>query len=111
MTFETPPASAFVDVPGMPGVRIATVGEGDGSTLEFVQAVKGAVVPAMHQTGKQRLRVLSGALRFMQDGALRELRAGDLVEIDAGESHGPHVVLEDGTRLLLLREGASAFDA
>lgn len=103
---DSPPPSAYVDVPGMPGVRVATLGK-DGNTLQFVQAVKGAVVPAMHESGKQRLRVMAGALRFMQDGALRDLRAGDQVEIDAGEEHGPHVVLEDGTRLLVLREGTA----
>jgi anti-sigma factor ChrR (cupin superfamily) len=108
--FEMPPASAYVEVPGLPGLRIARVGQNDGTTLEVVQAVKGVVVPATTHPGTERGRVVSGALRFMQDGRVTDLRAGDGWETAANEGQGPHVVLEDGTCIVVIRDGRSGYD-
>ena len=110
-TFELPPPSAFGELPGMRGLRLARVGQADGTTLEVVEASRGVVIPAMRHPGKERARLLSGALRFMQGGKMRDLKAGDEWEVEGGESQGPHIVLEDGTKVVVLREGRSAFDA
>ncbi len=110
-TFEMPPSSAFVEVPGLRGLRIARVGQKDGTTLEVVQAVKGVVVPATTHPGSERGRVVSGALRFMQDGVITDLRAGEGWETAANEGQGPHLVLEDGTCVVVIRDGRSGYDS
>lgn len=110
-TFELPPPSAFVELPGLRGLRLARVGQADGTTLEVVEASKGVVIPAMQHPGRERARLLSGALRFMQGGKMRDYRAGDEWVVEGGTSQGPHVVMADGTKIVVLREGRSAFDA
>ena len=108
---QLPPAEAFIEMPGMRGLRVARVGQADGKTLEVVEAVKDVIIPAMTHPSSERWRVLSGALRFYSEGNVKELRGGDSWEVAAGQHQGPHVVLEDGTKVAILREGASALDA
>jgi mannose-6-phosphate isomerase-like protein (cupin superfamily) len=100
----------FAEVPGLRGLRIARMASAQGRTLEILEAQGGVVIPALTHPSAESGRVLSGRVRFMQDGAVRELCAGDTWRVEAGVSQGPHVVLEDGTRIALLREGRSAFD-
>jgi quercetin dioxygenase-like cupin family protein len=102
----------FVEIPGLRGLRIARVGrQPDGRTLELVQCAAGIVIPMLHHPSAERGRVLAGRLRFMKDGVVREYGPGDTWDVAAGEAQGPHVVLEDNTRIALLRDGKSAFDA
>jgi len=111
MNVVTPPPEAFHEVPGLRGLRIARIGQADGKTLEVVEAVEGVVIPAMKHPSAERGRVLSGRIRFAQDGELRELTEGDTWELAPGESQGPHVVLENDTRVVILRDGKSALDS
>lgn len=104
--------AAFSEIPGLRGVRLARLGrQQDGRTLELVDAVKGVVIPMLHHPSSEHGRVLAGRLRFMKDGVLRDLGPGDTWEVAAGEAQGPHLVLENNTRVAILRDGASAFDA
>lgn len=109
-SFHMPPDEAFVELPGMRGLRMARVGQADGKTLEVVDAVKGVVIPVMHSPGFERGRVLHGKLRLILAGEAREVTAGDTWEVPAGGEQGPHLVVDDA-RVVILREGASAFDA
>lgn len=106
---KLPPPEAFVEIPGMRGLRFARIGQGDGKSLEVIEAVKGVVIPRMTHPGKEKGRVLEGALRFFQEGEAKVLKKGDTWEVGAGQPQGPHVFLED-SRVLILREGKSAFD-
>ena len=105
-----PSPESFVEVPGMRGLRIARVGQADGTTLEIVDAVKGVVIPAMTHPSAEQGRVLSGSLRFFQGESTRVLNEGDTWDLDANVAQGPHVVLEDNTRVAILRKGRSALD-
>ncbi|MBI1945420.1 MAG: cupin domain-containing protein [Deltaproteobacteria bacterium] len=100
----------FTELPGLRGLRLARLGQYAGKTLEVLEAAKGVVVPALAHPSTETGRVLSGSLRFMQDGVVRDLKAGDTWRVEAGRSQGPHVVLEDGTRVAVLRDGKSALD-
>jgi quercetin dioxygenase-like cupin family protein len=100
----------FVEIPGMRGLRLARVAQSDGRTLEVVEGQKGVVIPAMQHPAAEHGRVLKGRIRFMQDGVVRELKMGDTWNVKAGAAQGPHVILEDDTRVALLRDGKSAFD-
>lgn len=106
---KLPPPDAFSEVPGMRGLRIARVGQADGKTLEVIDGVKGIVIPAMTAPGAEKGRVLEGKIQFMQEGQARVLSAGDTWEVGAGEPQGPHIFLEPA-RVLILRDGKSAFD-
>jgi quercetin dioxygenase-like cupin family protein len=108
--FAMPPRAHFIEVPGLRGLRLARIGQAEGKTLEVVEAVKGVIIPAMTHPSKERGRVLSGSLRFMRDGQIQELHAGDEWEVPAGAHQGPHVVLDNDTRVVILRDGKSAFD-
>ncbi len=108
--FDLPPAEAFIEMPGMRGLRIARLGQADGKTLEIVEAVKGVIIPAMTHPGSEKGRVLEGALHFFVEGKMRELAKGDVWEVPAGQHQGPHVVQVDGTKVAILREGGSALD-
>lgn len=103
-----PPESAFVELPGMRGLRIARVGQADGKTLEIVEAVAGVVIPMQHHDGDERGRVLAGALQFVENGVARKLTAGDSWHVEAGTDQGPHMVLEDGTKVAVLRSASAA---
>lgn len=107
---DMPSPESFVEVPGMRGLRIARVGQADGNTLEIVDAVKGVVIPAMTHPSSEKGRVLSGSLRFFQGEDTRVLKEGDTWEVAANTGQGPHVVLEDNTRVAILRNGKSALD-
>lgn len=100
----------FAEIPGLRGLRIARLGQYAGKTLEVLEAAKGVVVPALKHPSGETGHVLSGGLRFMQDGVVRDMKAGDSWRIEAGFAQGPHVVLEDGTRVAILRDGKSALD-
>ena len=104
------PASAFVELPGLRGLRVARIGQSNGASLEIVDAVKGVIIPAMAHPSHEQGRVLRGRLRFMKDGIVRELTTGDVWDVQAGETQGPHVVLEEDTRVAILRDGRSSFD-
>lgn len=108
-SFQMPPPEAFIEFPGMRGLRIARVGHADGKTLEVIEGVKGVVIPAVAHPGSEKGRVLDGSIRFMKDGDGKNLAKGDTWEVGAGETQGPHVFLED-SRVLLLRDGKSAYD-
>ena len=108
--FVAPKYAQLTDVPGMRGLRIARIGQADGRTLEVVEAVKGVIIPAMQHPSSERGRVLAGAIRFMRDGVVVELRTGDTWEVPAGAHQGPHVVLDDDTRVAILRDGKSSLD-
>jgi quercetin dioxygenase-like cupin family protein len=105
-----PPPEAFQEFPGMRGLRIARVGQADGRVLEVIEAVKGVVIPMMTHPSREQGRVLDGEIKFMKDGEGKHYQAGDTWEVPAGESQGPHVVMSDFCRVLLLRDGHSAFD-
>ncbi len=96
----------FVEVAGLPGLRIARLGEQDGRTLDVVEAPRGAVIPASVQPCGERGRVLQGCVRFMRDGVVTDLHRGDTWAVSAHTAHGPHVVLQDNTRMVVLRERA-----
>lgn len=100
----------FAEIPGLRGLRIARIGQYAGKTLEVLEAAKGVVVPALTHPSGETGRVLSGSLRFMRDGVVRDLKAGDSWRVEANQAQGPHVVLEDGTRVAILRDGKSALD-
>ncbi|OGQ13329.1 MAG: hypothetical protein A2138_08740 [Deltaproteobacteria bacterium RBG_16_71_12] len=100
----------FAEIPGLRGLRIARLGQLGNKTLEVLEAAKGVVVPALTHPSSESGRVLSGSLRFMRDGVVRDLKAGDTWNVEAGKLQGPHLVLEDGTRVAILREGKSALD-
>ncbi len=102
--------NAFVEIPGMRGLRIARLGQVDGKTLEVIEAAQGVIIPALTHPSEENGKVLSGSLRFMRDGVVRVLKQGDTWHVEANRSQGPHVVLEDGTRVAILRQGRSAFD-
>jgi len=107
---DLPSASAFVEMPGMRGLRVARVVSDDGRSLEYVEATKGVVLPAMTHPSKEEGRVLSGAILFMQEGKTRTLTQGDTWVVDAGAPQGPHVVLDDAL-VAVFHHGKSAFDA
>jgi len=101
----------FFELPGLRGLRVARVGrQADGRTLELVEAAAGVVIPMLHHPSAEHGRVLAGRLRFMKGGVVTEYGPGDTWDVAADEAQGPHVVLEDGTRIALLRDGRSAFD-
>lgn len=108
--FSLPPEHAFVELPGMRGLRIARIGQADGKTLEVIEGVKGVVIPILHHPGAERGRVLVGKVRLLVQGAARDLGPGDTWEVPAGVTQGPHVFLED-SRVMVLREGKSAYDS
>jgi quercetin dioxygenase-like cupin family protein len=101
---------SFVEIPGLRGLRIARLGQRAGKTLEVIDASKGVIIPAMTHPSSENGRVLSGSLKFMRDGVVRVLKAGDTWKVEANRAQGPHVVLEDGTRVAILRDGKSALD-
>jgi quercetin dioxygenase-like cupin family protein len=100
----------FVEIPGMRGLKLARLGQANGKTLEVIDAAKGVTIPAMTHPSAEHGRVLKGRVRFMQAGQVRELTVGDTWDVAANVSQGPHVILEDDTRVALLRDGKSAFD-
>lgn len=102
------PDSAFMEVPGLRGIRVARIGRAGDKVLEVIAGVKDAVIPMRTCDGREQGRVLSGSLRFMREGEITALRPGDRWDIPAGEPQGPHVVLEPDTRVLVLREGEAA---
>ena len=101
----------FTDIPGLRGLRLARVGQSDGKTLDVIEGAEHVVIPAMTHPSGESGRVVQGSLRFMREGVVTVLHAGDTWRVEANEHQGPHVVLENGTRIALLRDGASAFDA
>lgn len=103
--------AAFAEIPGLRGLRVAALGMRDGKHLEVVEAAQGVVIPAMTHPSGETGKVLSGALRFMQAGVVRTLHAGDTWRVEAGQHQGPHIALESGTRVAILRDGPSAWDA
>jgi hypothetical protein len=109
-SFHMPPEDAFMELPGMRGLRMARVGQGEGKTLDVIDAVKGVVIPVLHNVGGERGRVLWGKLRLVIGSETLELGEGETWEVPAGVEQGPHVVMEDA-RVVVLREGASGFDA
>jgi quercetin dioxygenase-like cupin family protein len=102
--------ATFVEIPGLRGLRVARLGQRDGKTLEVIEAAAGVIIPAMTHPSAEHGRVLAGALRFMQDGVVKTLHAGDTWDVAANAPQGPHVVVENGTRVAVLRDGKSAFD-
>jgi quercetin dioxygenase-like cupin family protein len=102
--------AAFVEIPGLRGLRVARLGQRAGKSLEMIDASKGVIIPALTHPSAEVGRVLSGSLKFMQDGVVKILKAGDTWKVDANHAQGPHVVLEDGTRVAILRDGKSALD-
>jgi quercetin dioxygenase-like cupin family protein len=101
----------YIEFPGMRGLRIAQLGrQQDGRTLEIVEAVKGVVIPMLAHPAAEHGKVLSGRVRFMHDGDVKEYGPGDTWDVPPGQSQGPHVILEDQTRIALLRDGRSALD-
>ena len=62
-----------------------------------------------HPSGESG-RVLKGSLRFMRAGIMEVLHEGATWRVEANQTQGPHVSLEDGTRVAILRDGRSAFD-
>jgi len=100
----------FVEIPGMRGLRVARIGQVNGRTLEVIEAAHGVIIPALTHPSGESGKVLAGSLRFMQDGVVRILKTGDTWRVEANKSQGPHVVVEDGTRVAVLRDGRSALD-
>lgn len=109
LSFSMPPEEAFMEMPGMRGLRIARVGQADGKTLEVIEGVKGVVIPMMHHPGGEKGRMLSGKLRLFVAGASRVVEQGDTWDVPGGTEQGPHVFLAD-SRVVILREGKSAYD-
>jgi mannose-6-phosphate isomerase-like protein (cupin superfamily) len=104
-------AYRFDEIPGLRGIRVARVGrQDDGRTLEIVEGAAGVVIPMLHHPSAEHGRVLRGRVRFMKDGVVRDLGPGDTWDVAADEAQGPHVILDDLTRIALLRDGHSAFD-
>lgn len=108
-SFTMPPDEAFIELPGMRGLRLARLGQADGKTLEVIEGVKGVVIPMLHHPGAEKGRVLSGKVRLVVEGAARVLEKGDTWEVPGGKEQGPHVFLED-SRVVILRDGKSAYD-
>lgn len=105
------PSSSFVELPNMRGLRIARLGcQQDGRTLEVIDAVRGVVIPALTHPSAEHGCVLCGRIRFMQDGVVTDLGPGDRWEVKAHQGQGPHLVLENDTRVAILRDGRSALD-
>ena len=102
--------AAFTEIPGMRGLRLARLGQKDGKTLEVIEGTAHVVIPAMTHPSAESGRVVRGSLRFMREGVVQVMHAGDSWRVEAGQHQGPHVVLENGTRVALLRDGPSAFD-
>jgi quercetin dioxygenase-like cupin family protein len=107
---DIPNPAAFVEMPGMRGIRVARVASSDGRSLEYIEATKDVVLPAMTHPSKEEGRVLSGKILFMQEGHSRTLSSGDTWTVEAGQHQGPHVVLEDAL-VAVFHHGKSAFDA
>lgn len=105
-----PPPEAFQEFPGMRGLRFARVGQADGKTLEVIEAVKGVVIPAMTHPSREQGRVLEGSMKLVVDGEGKTMNQGDTWEVAADQNQGPHMVLSDFCRVLLLRDGKSALD-
>jgi len=103
-----PPPEAFIEIPSLRGLRIARIGQADGQTLEVIEAVKDLIIPMMTHPSSEKGRVLNGALRFVTGNDVRVLSTGDTWELDAHTAQGPHVVLDDDTRVVILRNGESA---
>jgi quercetin dioxygenase-like cupin family protein len=101
---------AFSEIPGLRGLKVARLGQRDGKTLEVIEAAKGVIIPAMTHPSGESGRVIKGSLRFMRAGILQELHVGGTWRVEANQTQGPHVSLEDGTRVVILRDGRSAFD-
>lgn len=113
LTHDAAHASAvydFAEIPGLRGLRLARLGQKNGQTLDVIEGAEHVVIPAMTHPSAESGRVLQGALRFMREGVVRVMHAGDSWRVEAGEHQGPHIVLENGTRIALLRDGRSAFD-
>ncbi len=109
--FNVPPA-AFVELNGLRGLRIARLGtQDDGRTLEVVEGIRGVVIPVLTHPSAEHGRVLTGRIRFMQDGNVVDLGPGDRWEVKANKSQGPHLILENNTQVAILRDGKSALDA
>jgi quercetin dioxygenase-like cupin family protein len=81
-----------------------------GKVLETIEAAKGTVMPHVVHPSAEEGRVLRGRIRFMQNGTVRDMVAGDTWTVSANEAQGPHIVLDDGTAVAILRHGSSAFD-
>lgn len=107
MSDNLPPPDAYIEVPGMRGLRIAELGRSGGKSLRVLEAVKGVVIPRMVSEGLERVRVLEGRVQFHDGRGACVLAAGDVREVSAGEAHGPHIFLES-SRLAILREDAPA---
>jgi quercetin dioxygenase-like cupin family protein len=103
------PSAAFVELVGLRGLRIARLGkQDDGRTLEVVEGARGVVIPLLTHPSAEHGRVLSGRIRFMQDGLVTDLGPGDRWEVKANKSQGPHLILENNTQVAILRDGQSA---
>lgn len=102
----------FVELTGLRGLRIARLGrQADGRTLDVIEGVRGVVIPAMAHPSAEHGRVLAGRVRFMKAGVITDLVPGDRWDVAAGETQGPHIILDNDTQVALLRDGKSAFDA
>lgn len=99
---------AFQEIPHLRGLRVARVSEQDGRTLEVLRAVKGVVIPTLVHPAAEQGKILEGAIRFVQNGESKVLSKGDTWSAEAGESQGPHMVLEHDTCVAILRNGPSA---
>lgn len=108
-SFSMPPEEAFMELPGMRGLRLARLGQADGKTLEVIEGVKGVVIPMLHHPGGEKGRVLTGKLRIVVGGAARIVSKGDTWEVPGGTEQGPHMFLDD-SRVIILRDGKSAYD-
>lgn len=105
-----PPPEAFIEVPGMRGLRIAELGSSEGKSLQVLEAVKGVIIPRMVSESIERVRVLEGRVQFHDGRGACVLGPGDVREVPAGEAHGPHIFLEP-SRLAILRDDAAAAGA
>ncbi len=109
LSFSMPPDEAFMELPGMRGLRLARIGQADGKTLEVIEGVKGVVIPMLRHPGGEKGRMLSGKLRIVVDGTARVVEQGETWEVPADVEQGPHMFLDD-SRVVILREGKSAYD-
>lgn len=107
---DIPRPEAFVEMPGMRGIRVARVAASDGRSLEYIEATKDMVLPAMTHPSREEGRVLSGKILFMQEGHSRMLQTGDTWTVEADQHQGPHVVVEDAL-VAVFHHGKSAYDA
>lgn len=108
-SFTLPPDEAFIELPGLRGLRLARIGQADGKSLEVIEGIKGVVIPMLHHPGAEKGRVLSGKVRLVIEGEARVVEKGDTWEVPGGTEQGPHVFLED-SRVVILRDGKSAYD-